>query len=81
MHALESRDGRHRYPIANDVVDMRVPPERLQVNLPWAEIRDELDALRLSSRRRWKCTIYHVTWTRVSHPSRGSMATDAGSSR
>ena len=44
--ALESRDGRHRYPIANDVVDMRVPPERLQVNLRWVEIWDELDALR-----------------------------------
>lgn len=44
--ALESKDGRHRYPIENGIVDMRVAPERMQVNLPWTEIWDELDALR-----------------------------------
>lgn len=43
---LESVDGYHRYPIENGVVDLRVPPERLHINLAWREIWDELDALR-----------------------------------
>lgn len=43
---LESADGAHRYPIENGVADLRVPPERLRVDLPWREVWDEMDALR-----------------------------------
>lgn len=44
---LESSDGRFRYPIVNGVVDLRVPPKRLRVDVPWIEIWEELDKLRL----------------------------------
>lgn len=45
--ALESKDGQHRYPIVNGVADLRAPPQRFEVSLPWREIWDELDSLRL----------------------------------
>ena len=43
---LESSGGRHRYPIENGVADLRVPPERMRVDLAWLEVWDEMDALR-----------------------------------
>jgi SAM-dependent methyltransferase len=45
--SVESSDGRFRYAILNGVVDLRVPPKRLQVDVPWVEIWDELDKLPL----------------------------------
>ena len=43
--ALVSEDGAHRYPMAGEVPDLQVAPERLQIDLPWIELWDELDAL------------------------------------
>lgn len=44
---LQSEDGRFRYPIVDGVVDLRVPPERLRLDLPWREIWDELEKVHL----------------------------------
>jgi SAM-dependent methyltransferase len=43
---LVSQDGAHRYPIRDGVVDLRVPPQRLDLQLPWQEVWEELDAMR-----------------------------------
>lgn len=43
---LSTADGRFRYPVDNGVPDLRVPPERLRMDLGWLELWDELDALR-----------------------------------
>jgi SAM-dependent methyltransferase len=43
---LESADGRHRYAVLDGVADLRAPPPRLQLDLEWLEVWDELDALR-----------------------------------
>jgi len=41
---LESASG-YRYNVTNDVADLRVAPGRLQLDLAWREIWDDLDAL------------------------------------
>lgn len=43
--ALVSSDGAHRYPIEAGSVDLRAAPPRLQIDLPWYEPWDDLDAL------------------------------------
>ena len=43
--SLVSEDGAHRYPIEDGVPDLQVAPERMQLDLPWYEPWDELDAL------------------------------------
>jgi SAM-dependent methyltransferase len=45
---LVTADGAHEYTIRGDVPDLRVPPERLRIDLPWVEPWDELDALDLN---------------------------------
>jgi SAM-dependent methyltransferase len=45
--ALRSSDGRFDYPITDGVPDLRQPPARLALDLPWREPWDELDALAL----------------------------------
>jgi SAM-dependent methyltransferase len=45
--SLASSDGRFSYPIADGVPDLRSPPPRLALDLPWREPWDELDALPL----------------------------------
>ena len=43
--ALRARDGRFAYPIADGVPDLRQPPERLALDLPWREPWDDLERL------------------------------------
>lgn len=45
--ALESSDGRFSYPITDGVPDLRQPPARLSLDLPWSEPWDLLDTLAL----------------------------------
>jgi SAM-dependent methyltransferase len=44
---LRSADGRFRYPIVDGVPDLRQPPARLQVDLPWYEPWEDLESLSL----------------------------------
>jgi len=44
-NALENSSGSCSYPIVGEVADLRVPPERMRIDVPWREIWDELDAL------------------------------------
>lgn len=42
---LRSADGVHSYPLRGDIADLRIPPARLRLDLPWLELWDEMDAL------------------------------------
>ena len=44
---LCSEDGRHRYSIAEGIPDLRCPPERLRLDLPWFEPWQELETVRI----------------------------------
>ena len=43
---LVSADGSAAYPLTDEIPDLRVPPARLRIDLPWYEPWEELDALR-----------------------------------
>jgi SAM-dependent methyltransferase len=42
---LENADGTTRYPVRGHMADLRVPPQRMQVDLEWLELWDEMDKL------------------------------------
>ena len=43
---LVSEDGRQAYPLVDGVPDLRAPPDRLRIDLPWFDPFSELDAVR-----------------------------------
>lgn len=45
--ALVAEGAENRYPLLGEVPDLRVPPARLALDLPWIEPWNDLDALRL----------------------------------
>ncbi len=44
--ALRSADGTSVFPLDDGVVDLRTPPARLKLDLPWYELWDDLERLR-----------------------------------
>jgi SAM-dependent methyltransferase len=42
---LRSADGVHAYALRGDIADLRIPPARLRLDLPWLELWEEMDAL------------------------------------